>query len=193
MFLCSSAHRSRFHLLPRQWAAVLVPGKHQTLVKSNGFGTGWHLGPASFYLTFLRLLLIMLLDRFKEFFRLFSNKKPRIVRWFQFAFIASMKRTVYITFMFALSPSSLARLCKSAYFMESKSIFDAFRSDFIGVRAHSRRFAVRKSRPTVEILGIQTRAAGAVSLAVICYRKCLPSNQNEDGSEPLLPMFPKTE
>lgn len=26
--------------------------------------------------------------------------------------------------MFALSPSFLARLCKSAYFIESKSIFD---------------------------------------------------------------------
>lgn len=70
------------------------------------------------------------------------------------------------TFTFALSPKSLARLCKSAYFMESRSISDAFRTDFID-RARTRGSAVWKSRPTVEILLIQTRVATEISLAVI--------------------------
>lgn len=35
MVLCLSEHCSRFHLLPRQWAAFLVPGNHQTWVKMS--------------------------------------------------------------------------------------------------------------------------------------------------------------
>lgn len=84
----------------------------------------------------------MLLDRFNELMGLFKNKKTRSVRVISSAlyFIERHAVTIplsfrincdYITFLLALSPSSLARLRNSAYFMESKSIFDARWSDFI--------------------------------------------------------------
>lgn len=133
------------------------------------------------YLTFLCLLLIMLLDRFKELMGLFSNKKTRLVSLYntQFTLLNMTLSNVhwyyqrnydYFTFMFALSPSSLARLRKSAYFMESKSIFDACWSDFIEVSGHSRSSTVWQSRPTVEILLIQNRAAGVFWLADAGHR-----------------------
>lgn len=84
----------------------------------------------------------MLLDRFKELMGLFSNKKTRFVRVISSALYLIERHVVtfplsfrinfdYITFLLALSPSSLARLRNSAYFMESKSIFDTCWSDFI--------------------------------------------------------------
>lgn len=79
---------------------------------------------------------------------LFSNKKTRLVSLYDTQFTLfnitlsnfhshHQINYDYFTFMFALSPSSLARLRKSAYFMESKSIFDACWSDFIEVGGHS--------------------------------------------------------
>lgn len=78
--------------------------------------------------------------------------------------------------MFALSPSFLARLCKSAYFMESKSIFDAPRSDFIEARALVENGVIAAARP-LKFSRFKPEQQQRFLLAVAFNRKFLQSNQ----------------
>lgn len=143
-----------------------------------------HLGPQSFYLMLLRVLLIMLRDRINQFFGLLSNKKnPVLCVDFraQFTLISINKiKCDCITFMFALSPSSLARLCNSAYFIKFKSMFAAFLGGFV-LRSW---IGSEKAARRLESSGFKQLQERFDWLLAYCRRKCLASNQNEDGLEP---------
>lgn len=78
--------------------------------------------------------------------------------------------------MFALSPSFLARLCKSAYFMDSKSIVDAFRSDFLQVRALVENGVIAAAQP-LKFSRFKPEQQQRFLLAVVFNRKCLQSNK----------------